>query len=177
MNIFVKIISLAITSWLLSIALSKETNVKNNNNDKIILEYGKDVKKVILICAIIPFLCALFFFIISITTKENYLGQQLVFIILAILAVLLYISLKNGKIIFDNNKFYSYSFFGKQKIHNFQDIIKVNFQESKGIMITFKDKSNLKFSIFMDNYEEIEKIILNSDYYKEKNEHTIKKGW
>ena len=169
MSILARIIGFMITMWLFSIAFSQKNNIENDNNDKIVLEYSKGVKKVMIICAIFSFAFTLFFIIISISTKEVYIGQQILGLILAILSLLLYIALTNEKVIFDNNKFYSYNFFGKQKVHEFQDIIKVDFQESKGIMIVFKDKSNIKFSMLMNNYTRIEKLILNSDYYKNNN--------
>ena len=69
MSILARIIGFMITMWLFSIAFSQKNNIENDNNDKIVLEYSKGVKKVMIICAIFSFAFTLFFIIISISTK------------------------------------------------------------------------------------------------------------
>lgn len=178
MKTLIKIIIFSIIGLLLPLILKPEnSNIEGTN--KIVFAFNSKIK-------IIGLLGFLVFAIPTIMIIITSLNEITIALIIGTLTMLIftmgmlycYLLLKNKKIIYDNNTFYSYNFIGKEKIFYVQDIAEAMEYQSDCMKLILKDNTKIKIDTIMNNYPKIKEILdTNGIIYKDKYGNTSPKGW
>ncbi len=174
--------SIAITMIIVSIILplmfrTKEQDTENDN--KIVFEFSKIFKIVMLFCALVFILISIIFLIESINKGDkSELVAVIIFALFAILSSFLYLLARNKKIIYVDNILYVYNIFGKQKKFNVADIKEAIEVPSSGMKLIFEDNNKVKIDTELNNYSKIKDILeKNNIIYKDINGNNAPKGW
>ena len=172
------IITICIISIILPIIFkTTDTNVKDD--EEIIFEFNKLLTRTILCCTV-------FFYIISLvaaysminSSEDNIWIVVIVFALFGLCSFLVYLLLRNKKIIYYNNILNYYNMFGKKKEFEVNDIEKAIEHPSDGMKLIFKNKKKIKIDTQMNNYPQIKNILdKNNIIYEDKNGNKKPKGW
>ncbi len=152
------------------------------DNDKIVFEFNKGIKIVMLVCTIIFVVLTLLFLVVTVySTKDDelfFVIFMIFFASLALITSLLYLLTRNKKIICEGNVLYVFNFIGKKKTLNVQDITDATEINTDGMKLTFKNSAKVKIDIQMNNYSKIKEILArNNIVYKDKHGNNTPKGW
>ncbi len=175
-------IPLAISMLIISLIIPiifKTNEPTSENGDRIIFEFNKSFKIVMLICTLVFIGISLVFFIMAMSNNQkDGMIAVVIFTLFALLSSFLYLLTRNKKIIYENNKFYKYNILGKQTVFNIQDLDEALEMKADGMILTFKDKQKIKIDMQMSNYPKIKEILdYNNIIYKDKNGNKAAKGW
>ena len=173
------LISIILLSIIFPFIFKKPNDLNSENNDNIIVfEFYKKIQNTILLCAIFFILFSLFFLIVISSVTKDGIAISIVMAVSALFSMLVYIALRNKKIIYNDKVLHVYNILGKEKVYNVEDITKAVDSELAGMDLYFKDNKKLKIETFMTNYENIKDILDNNGIpYKDKHGNTLPKGW
>lgn len=103
---------------------------------------------------------------------------SLIFAIFSILTALLYLKLKNSKVIYENGFISEYNMFGKGNTYNVGDIENAVEETNMGVRLFLKNGKLIKVSAEMNNYKKLrEKLAEHNIVYKNNVGVESPKGW
>ena len=151
----------------------------SEDNEKIVFEFNKTFKIVMLACTLIFVIVSIVFFIIAIySDKKDELIAVVFFALFALLSSILYLLARNKKIIYINNTLYVYNIFGRQTSFHVEDIKEAIEIPSDGLKLIFKDNRKIKVDTQMANYSKIKEILDKHNIIcRDKNGNKALKGW
>lgn len=175
-------IEIAISMLIISIVIPMifKSNISTSENqDRIVFEFNKTFKIVMLLCTLVFIGVSLIFFIIMISSEQkDGMIAVIFFALFAMLSSVLYLLVRNKKIIYENSKFYEYNILGKQTVFEIQNLNEAIEKSSDGMTLVFKDNKKIKIDMQMNNYSKIKEILDHSNIiYKDKNGNKAPKGW
>lgn len=151
----------------------------SEDDERIVFEFNKTFKIVMLACTIIFVIISIVFFIVTIySDKKDALITIIFFASFALFSSFLYLLTRNKKIVYINNTLYVYNIFGKQKNFNIEDIKTANEIPSDGMKLILKDNKKIKVDAQMTNYSKIKEILnKNNIICTDKKGNNVPKGW
>ena len=170
---------IAIIFISIAIPLIYKKDINNaESEDKIIFEFNNFSRRIMLIGTIMSICLTCIFLITTIVGEEKNFAGPILFSIFPLFTSIMYIILKNRKIIYQNNEFFIYNMWRKKREISIQDLAKAVEFPTKGMELTFKNNYKLKIYAMMNNYSKIKNILVeNNIQYTDVNGNINKKGW
>lgn len=172
------IVSIITIIMLYSIFNGKQNISVPEKQQTIILEFNKRIKNMMSILSISLFIFAIFLIFVITDSMQDILVCGIFFGMFAFLSLLLYLYVRNKKIIYYKDKLYYYNILGKcreYELNNIGNIIEV---PNIGMTITFHNQQKLKIDTSMNNYRIFKDILEKKDIpYKDVHGNIAPKGW
>ena len=164
--------------FLLPILLSSK-NTYSEGDSKIVFEFSKSLRNLMLFGLLLFLVITIVLFIISIIGEEN--GIVIGIIIFALFAILsgwMYLLLKNKKLIYENGVFELYNILGKKSSFNVIDIKEGIEHVGDGMKLVLNSGKKIKVDAQMSNYSMLKEILEKSNIiYKDSHGNIAPKGW
>lgn len=158
--------------------ISKKNERDSGIDGEITFRFNKGFEYLCLISIVIMLIFSIVFMIKGLYNHDdNYIGSA-IFAIFSFCIFLLYLLVKNKKIIYENDIFYAYNILNKLKKYYAKEIIGAVEIMGDGIILTFNNNSKLKIDAQMENYLKIKEILEQHNIEcKDKNGNVSPKGW
>lgn len=152
------------------------------SGSRIVFTFNKTFKAVMLVCAIITAVFTLLFSGLSLFGEEEYrtffVILVMVFALLTLFSSLLYLLVRNKKIIYEGDVLYVSNLFGREQTVYISEITDAVENSADGMSLILRDNRKIKIDVQMTNYSRIKEILeKNNIKYHDRHGNAAPKGW
>lgn len=149
---------------------------------RIVFAFNKTFKVVMQVCAIITAVFTLLFLGLSLFGEEEF---RIFFVILVMVSALLtlpssllYLLMRNKKIIYEGDVLHVFNLFGKEQTVHISEITDAVENSADGMSLILQDNRKIKIDVQMTNYSRIKEILeKNNIKYHDRHGNAAPKGW